>query len=170
MICWSWTVPGGWSTWHGPYLTDQFSSGGINTDFKYDAWGTAYNYAGGTTITSTGGGLTLTRELARTIDDLLRNRVNLVVTDLDHTPPGSTYADSVVFILFVPNGNGGVATRMRQPRADGFASFDSIPIGVHELRMVYVPTADTLRRRVLVEPGADSYVEMSLADDRWTGN
>lgn len=162
--------PGGWATWNGPYITDQFSSGGGNSDFKYDAWGSAYTYAGGNTIRSTGGGLTLTRELAHTADDLLRNRVNLVVTDLDHTPPGSTYADSVVFMLSVPNGSGGVATRTRKPRADGYAAFDSIPIGVHDLRMVYLPTADTLTRRVVVEPGASSYVEISLAEDRWTGN
>ena len=161
--------PGGFATWDGPYLVDEFTSGGANTGFKYDAWGAAYSFAG-MSIASTGGGLTLTRQLATTSDDLLRNQVRVVVSDLDHTPPGPTYADSVLFVLRVPNGTGSYANRSRTPRNDGFASFDSVPLGMHDLRLIYLPTADTLHRKVVVYPGEVSYLEMSLAENFWSGS
>ena len=49
--------PGAFATWQGPYLRDDYlpSSGSSNTEFKIDDWGTAYTYAAGNTISSTGG-------------------------------------------------------------------------------------------------------------------
>ena len=164
------TNPSGYATWDGPYLVDDFTSGGANTQFKYDAWGTTYAYSGGASITSTGGGLTLTKQLAGSISDLLRNQVSVVVTDLDRTPPGAIYADSTRFVLRVPNGSGSYTNRSRTPRDDGFASFDSVPIGIHELRLIYLPTADTLLRQVIVYPDSDSYLEMLLAENIWSGS
>jgi general secretion pathway protein G len=162
--------PGGWSTWRGPYITNEFYSGAGSTDFKYDAWGRAYTYSAGITIGSTGGGMTLTRPLAGSAADLLYNRVRLVVTDIDHTPPGTTYDDSLSFVLTVPNGSGGVATRTRRPNPDGTATFDSIPIGIHTLRLIYQPTLDTLTRKVVVEPGSNSYLDISMPDNLWWGS
>jgi len=159
--------PGGMATWRGPYIADEFTMGGADTDFKYDAWGVAYIYPAGLAISSTGGGQTLTRQLAGSVADLLYNRVNLVVTDPDHTPPGATYADSVVLVLIVPDGSGSLVSRVIGPQDDGVAQFDSVPIGVHELRLVYRPTADTLYRKVVVYPGETSYLEMSLAGSDW---
>jgi prepilin-type N-terminal cleavage/methylation domain-containing protein len=159
--------PGGYATWDGPYRVDDFTSGGANTQFKYDAWGAAYAYTGGVSVTSTGGGLTLTKQLAGSISDMLRNQVRVVVTDLDRTPPGSVYSDSVRFVLRVPNGSGSYTNKSRTPRDDGSASFDSVPIGIHELRLIYLPTADTLLRQVIVCPNSDSYLEMSLAENIW---
>jgi len=164
------TNPGGYTTWDGPYLVDDFTSGGANTKFKYDAWGAAYAYSAGVGVTSTGGGLTMTKQLAGSVSDLLRNQVKVVVTDLDHTPPGPVYSDSIRFVLRVPNGSGSYTNKSRTPRDDGFASFDSIPIGIHELRLIYLPTADTLLRRVIVCPNGDSYLEMSLAENTWSGS
>ncbi len=99
--------PGGYATWNGPYLGDDFSTDGSSSTFKIDAWGTVYSYSGGTTISSTGGPTAMTRELANSIGDLLYNRLTAVVTDLDRTPPGSTYRDSVRLVLTYPNGAGG---------------------------------------------------------------
>lgn len=164
------TNPGGYATWDGPYLVDDFTSGGANTLFKYDAWGAAYTYAAGGDITSTGGGLTLTKQLAGSISDLLGNQVRVVVTDIDHTPPGPVYSDSTRFVLRVPNGSGGYTDRSRIPRDDGLASFDSVPLGIHELRLIYLPTADTLLRQVIVCPNSDSYLEISLAENVWSGS
>jgi hypothetical protein len=163
------TNPGGYATWDGPYLVDEFTSGGANTQFRYDAWGSPYAYAGGTTITSSGGGLTLTRQLASSPSNLVHNHVNVVVVDLDHTPPGSVYSDSLLVVLRVPNGSGSYVNRSRTPRDDGSASFDSIPIGIHELRVVYSPTADTLLRQIVVCPNSDGYVEISVPENLWSG-
>ncbi|MCD6248706.1 MAG: prepilin-type N-terminal cleavage/methylation domain-containing protein [candidate division Zixibacteria bacterium] len=164
------TNPGGYATWSGPYYGDEFSTDGSSASFKLDAWGRAYTYSGGTTITSTGGATTLTRNLAINTDDLLNNNVTVVVYDLDHTPPGATYRDSVRVVLSYPNGGGSVTNSSVTPRSDGSAFFDSIPIGIHLVRIVYVPTADTLQRKIVVNVGQDSYAEISLADTLWSGN
>ncbi|MEA3297326.1 MAG: prepilin-type N-terminal cleavage/methylation domain-containing protein [candidate division Zixibacteria bacterium] len=65
--------PGGYSTWEGPYIRDDFytSPSGSESEFKVDAWGTPYSYSGGVTISSTGSGSTITRKIARIVDDLL---------------------------------------------------------------------------------------------------
>ncbi len=161
--------PGGWTTWKGPYITNEFTSGGGSTDFKFDAWGKAYTFTGGNTITSSGGGTTLTRAVAGSAGQLLYNRVRLVITDIDHTPPGPTYDDSLTLVLTVPNGGGGVTNRSRRPNPDGTVTFDSIPIGVHTLRLIYAPTLDTLTRKVVVEPASDSYLDISMAENLWWG-
>ena len=162
--------PGGWTTWKGPYITNEFTSGGGSTDYKFDAWGRAYTFSGGITLASSGGGTTLTRVVAASAAQLLYNRVRLVVADIDHTPPGTIYDDSLTFVLTIPNGLGGVTNRSRRPNPDGSVTFDSIPIGIHPLRLIYAPTLDTLTRKVVVEPASDSYLEISMADNLWWGN
>jgi prepilin-type N-terminal cleavage/methylation domain-containing protein len=158
----------GYATWDGPYIRDDFyPSSGSETEFKCDAWGTAYTYSGGTTISSTGGGSTITREIASSVDDLLRNTVSAVVVDLDNTPPGSTYKDSVRILLSYPNGGGSITTKTKYPGSDGFVRFDSIPIGNHQMQVVYIPSGDTLTRVVSIEPGQDSYTTVSLPEDIW---
>jgi len=159
--------PGGYSTWDGPYIRDDFSTDGSNTRFKIDAWGQAYSYSGGNTIMSTGGGTTISREIAKSIGDLLTNRIAAVITDLDETPPGATGRDSVKYLLTYPNGSGGVTTRTRFPGSDGFAEFDSIPIGIHTLTVVYIPQNDTLTRKVNVNPGHDPFIEIHLSENVW---
>lgn len=162
--------PGGYATWKGPYYGDEFSIDGSSSTFKLDAWGKAYTYSGGPTITSTGGATPLTRNLAVSAGDLLYNDVTIVVYDLDRTPPGATYRDSVRVVLSYPNGAGSVTNASIIPRADGSALFDSIPVGIHLLRVVYLPTTDTLRRKVIVNVGQNSYSEISLADTLWSGS
>jgi prepilin-type N-terminal cleavage/methylation domain-containing protein len=159
----------GYATWDGPYIRDDFypAGGGNEVEFKFDAWGTAYTYSGGTTISSTGGGSTITREIASSLDDLLRNTVSTVVIDLDNTPPGDTYKDSVRILLSYPDGAGSITTRTKYPGSDGFVRFDSIPIGNHQMQVVYIPGCDTLTRVVSIEPGQDSYTTVSLPEDIW---
>ncbi|MFQ6007620.1 MAG: prepilin-type N-terminal cleavage/methylation domain-containing protein [Candidatus Zixiibacteriota bacterium] len=159
----------GYSTWDGPYIRDDFYpyDTSSETEFKIDAWGTTYSYSGGATISSTGSGSTITRKIANSLDDLLRNTVSAVVTDLDNTPPGTTYRDSVKILLTYPDGVGSMTTLARYPGADGFVSFDSIPIGNHQLQVVYTPNSDTLTRVVSVEPGDGSYTTVSLSENLW---
>ncbi len=159
--------PGSYATWDGPYIQDDFSIDGSNTQFKLDAWGQAYSYSAGNTLTSTGGGTTITREIANSTGDLLINKVAVMITDLGGTPPGAAYKDSVKFLLTCPNGSGSTTTKTRFPGTDGFAEFDSIPIGIHTLRIVYIPDNDTLTRKVGINPGQDSFTEVHLFKNVW---
>ena len=161
------TNPGGWASWDGPYLTDAHSFDGSTTEFARDAWGAPYAYSGGVTIVSSGGPSALSRRIAQSEDDLLYNRVSAVVVDLDFTPPGTVYRDSVRLALRCPNGTGGWTTALRTPLADGYARFDSIPIGLHELRLIYLPTGDTLTRLANVDPGESYHAQMQYFADVW---
>ncbi|MFZ5979228.1 MAG: prepilin-type N-terminal cleavage/methylation domain-containing protein [Candidatus Zixiibacteriota bacterium] len=161
------TRPPGYTSWDGPYIFDDFSEDGSSSEFKKDAWGVNYTYNGSVTISSTGGGNTITRNLANSVDDLLYNRVICVVTDLDQTPPGDTYKDSVVVSLRFPDGSGSYSTHYRNPDSNGLTEFDSIPTGLHELRVIYTPLYDTLRRIVNIDAGTDYYAEISLFEDTW---
>ncbi len=157
----------GYSTWNGPYIHDQLSIGG-NDEFTRDAWGVAYVYNTATaTITSTGGGTSISRKLAANPTDLTINRVTATVVDLKKHCPGATYRDSVKFVLSVPNGSGSLVNRIKYPSNDGYVQFDSIPIGLHELRTIYLPTGDTLTRRVNVEPGTGYHAEITLPRQVW---
>jgi prepilin-type N-terminal cleavage/methylation domain-containing protein len=159
--------PGGYSTWRGPYIRDEFTSGGTSATYESDAWGNALVYGGGTTVSSTGGGSAITRTFADSVGALLRNRVTAVITDLARGVPGDTYDDSVQVLLSVPNGIGGTTTKSRHPNTTGYVRFDSIPVGLHDLRVVYAPTHDTIYRKTRVDPGQDTYTEISLSEKVW---
>jgi len=159
--------PGGLSTWDGPYVNDAFSTDGSSSRYGIDAWGHAYTYSGGIAIVSDGGGTSITRQIAHSVDDLVNNNVRAVVMDLDFTSPGTDNTDSVTFLLTYPDGFGSTATDTRTPEPDGFVEFDSIPIGQHTLRMVYEPDNDTISRVVNVSPGEDYYAEIQYYRDVW---
>jgi len=156
--------PGGYSTWNGPYIQRRFSQ--IVDDYKKDAWGELYQYSAGVTITSTGGS-GIVRRLANSASDLLANTISGVVYDLDGTPPGSNYKDSVSVRLTIPNGSGSMLTKSSAPDAGGYFSFDSIPIGNHDIEIIYLPDDDTLKRFVSVVPNSSLYNEYYLASDVW---
>lgn len=157
--------PGGFATWNGPYIENRFSQ--VADDYKCDAWGAPYAFAGGITITSTGSGSNIVRRIAASGDELLRNRVGGNIYDLDGTPPGDTYRDSVAVIIDVPNGLGVIVTRLSSPDAGGYFAFDSIPIGNHDLRIVYLPQSDTVSRIVSTPPGSDAFSEYRFSENLW---
>jgi len=159
--------PGSYSTWNGPYVKDEFSTGSGDSEYDNDAWGKVLIYSGGVSITSNGSGSAINQKLANTTDDLLYNNVNLVIVDTDNNPPGVDYKDSVLFLLTYPDGAGGTTTESIYPEADGLAQYDSIPIGIHTLRYVYLPENDTLTRKVCVNTGQDYYTEIQYYDDVW---
>ena len=163
------TNPGAYGTWDGPYIRDDFytSTSGSETSYKVDAWGSQYSYSGGITISSSGSGSAITRNIAGSIDDLLYNTISVVITDLGNTPPGVSYKDSITFLLTYPDGSGSTVTVSRIPGSDGFAQFDSIPVGLHSFRMVYIPDNDTLVSKVNVDPGHDCYTEIQHFTYDW---
>jgi prepilin-type N-terminal cleavage/methylation domain-containing protein len=159
--------PGSYTTWHGPYIRDDYSSGGTNTNFKQDGWGKEIAFSGGASLISSGSGSNITRNLANATSALLHNKVTVVVTDMNRNVPGTAYKDSVRFVLSLPDGAGGVATRTKNPDKNGYAQFDSIPVGLQTLKVVYTPTNDTTTRRLNVNPGENTYTEISLYRKTW---
>ena len=159
------TNPGSYTTWKGPYIDDEFVQ--ATNDFKKDAWNSDYTYSAGVTITSTGSGSDIIRKLAGTTDELLRNQVTGNLFDLDGTPPGNIYKDSLTLRMTVPDGAGGTVVKTSNPDGGGFFSFDSIPIGNHDLEIIYIPDNDTIRRFVVVTPNSELYNQYQLVSNVW---
>lgn len=153
--------PGGYTTWDGPYVSTSFATD--STGFKTDEWGTLYSYSGGVTITSTGSGSTITKKIADATSDYLRNRIIGNITDATGAIPGATYADSINVVISYPNGAGGTGSKTYHPNTAGAFTLDSIPSGVHPLRIVFTPDHDTLQRYLTVLPRHRSQVAYQLA-------
>ena len=155
--------PGGFSTWDGPYLPPTINED--SSGYRFDAWGKPYSYDGSTTIQSTGGGSTLEKRLALSADDYLHNNFTGIVVDSRGTPPGIDCADSVRIELTVPNGTGGTDGRALYPGSDGVFIFDSLPVGMHSLNLIYQPNVDTLRRFVTILPRHKETETFKFASD-----
>jgi len=159
------TNPGGYSTWNGPYVKDSYVQ--YTDDYKKDAWNVNYSYSGSTAIQSTGGSINIIRDIATSTGDLLYNTVSGNIYDLDGTPPGSVYKDSLTVSLTYPNGAGSMLTRGIYPDNGGYFNLDSIPIGSHILQAIYLPDNDTLVNFIAVDIASDPYVVLKLSTDYW---
>ncbi len=159
----------GYGTWDGPYIHDDYyaSSGGSESEFKYDAWGVEYTYTGDSII-STGGETTIAREVAYATTDLTSNVVQALIVDINNTPPGGDFA-TVTLELTYPNGTGSNTMATDNPAGNGFVTFNSIPIGHHDLKVIYQEDAtyDTLHRKVVLYPRDSFYTEISFSQDYW---
>ncbi len=158
----------GYSTWNGPYIQNSFEQ--LADDFKKDAWQTDYVYGGDNTIMSTGSGSNIERRLSLSADYLLYNQIAGNVYDIDGTPPDDTYNDSISVRLTIPDGAGSTITRSTVTNVGGYFSFDSIPIGNHNLNIIYIPESDTMKRFVSVSAGSNVYGEYYLVSDVWPGS
>ncbi len=161
------TNPGGYATWKGPYVKNRFSQ--TATDYAQDAWGKSYAFAG-VDITSTGSGSTIVHKVGEATSDFLSNKVTGNIYDSDGTPPGTIYKDSITVLLTIPNGSGATITNGVSPNFGGYFSFDSVPIGNHDIQIVYIPTNDTLKRFVSVTPKSVLYDEYLFATNYWTSS
>lgn len=159
------TNPGGYTTWRGPYIRNRFTQ--IADDYKRDAWGVLYAYSG-TQITSSGSGDDIVRSIASSASEFTLNGVTGNIFDRDGTPPGPVYNSSISVRLQVPNGIGGIATKSRTPDPGGYFTFDSIPIGNHDLLISYTPSNDTIQRIVTVPPASNVHVECAFGSNYWT--
>ncbi len=140
----------GYDTWNGPYLPPAFNREA--NGFGTDAWGTAYDYAGGVEITSTGSGSDITKRIAENSDDLLSNQVTGRIRDVnDSIPTADDLADLEAAIVY-PDGTGGLDTVSTNPDDSGWFTINSLPIGRHPLRVIYTPEVDTLMRYVTIVP------------------
>lgn len=159
----------GYANWDGPYIQDDFyaASGGAESEFKYDGWGVEYTYTGDSII-STGGDISICRQVTYSITDLLSNQVQTLVLDINNTPPGSN-CGNVTLELTYPNGSGSDTTATKNPQGNGFTTFSAVPVGHHRLLVIYTddPVYDTLYRKVVVYPGESFYTEMMFGQDYW---
>ena len=157
----------GYSTWDGPYIQNDFSED--TEDYKRDGWNELYTYTGGVTITSNGGGNTITKQFTQNTSDLTSNTVNGNIYDGLGAVPGANSSD-VTVTIFYPDGSGSSTSSSTNPSAAGAFSFsNSIPVGNHLIRVVYSATNDTTAVYISVTPGTDSYCELRFPGGIWSG-
>jgi prepilin-type N-terminal cleavage/methylation domain-containing protein len=154
--------PGGYSTWNGPYIDAGFGG----DDFKRDAWNIPYTYTD-TLLRSTGSGSNIDKVFANSSAELLSNVVSGFAVDADNTMPGSTYKDSMVILFTYPDGSGSTTTVTVNPDEKGNFNFSGIPIGLHTLRVIYVPDTDTVSFIVGVTPGSTVKLPIIFPADLW---
>lgn len=160
------TNPGGYATWRGPYIRNDFNQN--PNDFKTDGWGNLYTYTGGVTIASGGsGGNPITKQYANAAADLTSNTVQGIVTDGQGNAPGSS-ASSVSIRITYPNGAGGTTTTTTNPNASGNYGFAGVvPQGIRTVTAVYTPTNDTLVRNAVVLPKSATLVDFKFRSNLW---
>ena len=160
------TNPGGYATWRGPYIRNDFNQN--PDDYKTDAWGNLYTYTGGVTIASGGsGGNPITKQYANAASDLTSNSVLGVVTDAQGNAPG-TSASGVSIRITYPNGSGSTTTSTTNPNSSGNYSFSSIiPQGIRTVTAIYTPTNDTLVRNAVVLPKSTTLVDFKFRGNLW---
>ncbi len=159
------TNPGGYASWNGPYVKRRLEQDA--TDYKVDPWGTNYAFSGGVTITSSGSGSDIVRKFGEATSDFISNGVDGIILDSDGTPPGTIYKDSISVRLTIPNGIGNITTLTTVPNNSGFFSFNAVPIGSHDLQIIYQPSSDTLKRFVSILPKSRHYGEYYLSTNVW---
>lgn len=157
----------GYATWDGPYALDEIGESSTLQYSKEDAWGRAFTY-NGLEITSIGSGSPITRSIASSVDGILYNKAAFAVVDLNFTPPGPIYKDSVELNLQFPR-NGILLNTAKHTDAGGYVEFDSVPIGIHRLDLIWLPQNDTLRRRIAIEPSEIYYADLQYPMEVWSG-
>lgn len=159
----------GLATWDGPYVKDNFYTSSGSTEYEYliDGWGKTYTYSGGSSIISDGGSTTITKKIANSTSDILYNTIAFNLYDSSYCPPGEDYKDSVSVRITVPDGSGSYVVLSKHPHSDGFISFDSLPIGQHELEIIEQTNADTLKRKVDIEINSDTHLNLQLPIALW---
>ena len=160
--------PGGYSTWDGPYISQEFLQD--SEGYKTDEWGKSYSYNGGLLITSTGGSNTITKKIADATSDYTLNHFNGTVLDASGTPPGVTYIDSLTIKITIPNGIGGTITKSYTADSTGSFMLDSIPVGQHPLEIVYTPEVDTLYTMLTILPRHKTDKTFKFAASYFTSN
>jgi len=154
--------PGGLATWSGPYLRPGFAQD--NSGYTLDAWGKTYAY-NGISITSSGGPETLIKRLADSQSDYIGNTLLGTIKDSNDSLPGPIDKDSVDIRITAPNGSGATITKFCRPDSAGNFHFDSLPVGLHPIRVVYMPASDTLFRFVTILPRNRTPQDFKFAAD-----
>ena len=151
----------GYANWNGPYIEL-----GISEDsdgYSIDEWGQSYTYIVGSMIRSTGSGTNIDKKIADAQSDYLLNHFDGNIKDLNDSIPGATYKDSVNISIKIPNGAGIDITKIYHPDSSGDFTLDTLPAGLHELRIIYTPDVDTIFRYLTILPRHKSSKDFSFA-------
>ncbi len=160
------TNPGGYATWKGPYIQNNFTQNA--NDYKTDAWGNLYTYTAGVTVTSSGsGGNPITKRFANANAELTSNTVQGTVTDGAGNPPGS-FASNVSVRIVYPNGSGGTTTATTNPNGTGNYIFANMsPQGIRTVTGIYSTNNDTIVRTAVVLPKSVTDVNFKFRGNLW---
>ncbi len=156
------TVNPGFATWNGPYLADHFGIG----DVVKDAWGVEY-LLDDNVLRSTGSGENIDKLLTPDLATLLDNALAGYICDADGDRPGPIYRDSLLILMTHPDGMGGRVMKFMQPDQSGYFTCTGIPVGNHDLDIIYIPEADTISLKVGVIPGKEIFLDIILPADLW---
>ncbi|PKK82912.1 MAG: hypothetical protein CVT49_11415 [candidate division Zixibacteria bacterium HGW-Zixibacteria-1] len=159
-------APSGFSTWNGPYISNNFVE--ASDDFKKDGWGVEYAYGGSLTITSSGSGSNLTKQLAADITDLTANSIRGTILDAESIPPG-THSGEVDVIIEFPDGAGSMSTLTVKPSPSGNYSLAGLPMGNHTITVVSTTTNDTVFSYVTVPPRSSVVNNIRFGYALWSG-
>jgi prepilin-type N-terminal cleavage/methylation domain-containing protein len=159
------TNPGGYATWNGPYIIGDFVE---NTeDYKRDAWNNPYTYSGGVTISSTGGGSSMTKQFANSIPSLASNTIYGIIRDRAGCPPWDS-ASNVTITIYYPDGGGSITSSSITPARSGeFSYVNTIPMGLHLIRAIVTGVDDTTAKYIAVNPGSNAYTELRFSSILW---
>lgn len=159
------TNPGGYATWKGPYVRNDFNED-VN-GFKNDAWNNPYIYSGGVTIQSTCDGTPITKQFANSVADLTSNTVTGFVKDKTGAPPGDSAAN-VTVTIFYPNGSGSMTSSSVSPSRTGEFSIPfTVPIGIHRIQGIVTGANDTTSKYVAVYPASVSLADLKFPSSLW---
>lgn len=162
------TNPGGYATWKGPYIRNNFTEN--SEDYKRDAWGNPYSYTGGIVITSGADGNPITKQFAASTSDLTSNTIKGVIRDKAGLPPSDSAANVNVTVYY-PDGSGSITGATTSPSRSGEFSFDNqIPMGIHLIRAVYSSANDTASKYLAVNPGSVILTELRFPSELWAGS
>lgn len=143
------TNPGGYTTWIGPYIRDNFEE--ASGEFQNDAWGTAYVYTGGVTVQSTGSGSTLSHKIAATSADLLNCSFSGTILGADRSTPGICSVN-VVAVVTYPDGIGGTTRDTSAVGGDGNFTFTGIPVGIRTVIAIDTIALDSVESFISILP------------------
>lgn len=152
----------GYANWHGPYVNPGITS----DDFKKDGWNYQYVYTD-TLLRSVGSGMHIDKVFAVNRAALLSNIIQGYISDADGTRPGGLYTDSLLVALTYPNGSGILSTTFTNPDARGRFQFVNTPVGVHLVRVIYIPDNDTTTYTIAVNPGRQTDLQITFPADLW---
>jgi len=160
--------PGGYATWHGPYIQNKFIEN--SEDYKRDAWDNLYVYSGGIVIVSSADGNPITKQFAGSPGDLTSNTIKGIVQDKAGLPPSDS-ASNVNVTIYYPDGSGSMTSSTTSPSKSGEFSFDNlIPIGIHRIRAAVSGVNDTTSKYLPINPGSVTLTELRFPSEIWASD
>jgi type II secretory pathway pseudopilin PulG len=141
---------GGYATWNGPYIRDEFIEA-TNKSIT-DSWGTTFNYSGGATVTSSGSGSSMSYTIVKATTDFLNCGFSGVAEGANGIKPGSS-AGNLISVVTYPNGVGGTTSDTASISSTGVFTFASgLPIGIRAVLIKDTITADSASSFVRLLP------------------